>query len=317
MRQVWSWVLQNKYQAALQRLRSDPTWLGMDPTKRQEAFESLWGQYSIKQWQAWPHVSFLQSWIVLLTLGLRLPSHTGPHHRSRRLNSNLFTMLLSVRSTANLTCRDKRCDAICTGAHSIGHARASPGARGVPQVGGHGHPATCRCRDGSRIAGAPVETMSCCLPNWHPHPAHHPLPPIVLSLHLSSWRVKDVHSYCKSWLMCGHAMVQAQLAVALEESGEEANGRPADAGGGREGSEVPGSAAEARKDLVKAKLAVELVQAEARTAAQACCLTFCLLCAPMVDGVAHHGPKPSQSDGAPASQYASTAHRTTVASLPV
>ena len=49
---VLNTVPQNKYQAALQRLRSDPTWLGMDPAKRQEAFESLWGQYSIKQWQA-------------------------------------------------------------------------------------------------------------------------------------------------------------------------------------------------------------------------------------------------------------------------
>ncbi len=71
--------------------------------------------------------------------------------------------------------------------------------------------------------------------------------------------------------MRAHAMVQAQLEVALAESGEEANAAPTDADGGCAGSEVEaGRAAEARKDLVKTKLAVELVQAEARTAAQVC-----------------------------------------------
>jgi len=42
---------QSKYQAALLRLRAEPGWLLSGPAKRQEAFEALWGQFSIKQWQ--------------------------------------------------------------------------------------------------------------------------------------------------------------------------------------------------------------------------------------------------------------------------
>lgn len=42
---------QSKYQAALLRLRQEPGWLGSAPAERQEAFEALWGQFSIKQWQ--------------------------------------------------------------------------------------------------------------------------------------------------------------------------------------------------------------------------------------------------------------------------
>ena len=41
----------SKYQAALLRLRAEPGWLRSGPVKRQEAFEALWGQFSIKQWQ--------------------------------------------------------------------------------------------------------------------------------------------------------------------------------------------------------------------------------------------------------------------------
>ena len=68
-------------------------------------------------------------------------------------------------------------------------------------------------------------------------------------------------------------MTQAQLHVALAESGEEANAALADAGGDRASIQAAdGTAADARKDLVKAKLALELVQAEARTAAQVRCL---------------------------------------------